>query len=112
MSFTHQGAPWSPKFAAMRDVAWGSATDRAKLASDLTVARDWGRRHDRPVYLGEFGVYDKAPASSRAAWAGAVAKTAEGFGWPWAYWQFDHDFALFDQGRRRWNQPLVDALMR
>lgn len=111
MAFTHQSAPWERAFAATRDVAWGSPEDQAKLVADLAVARDWALKHDRPVYLGEFGVYDKAPAASRAAWVQYVARTAERFGWSWAYWQFDHDFALFDSVKHRWNRPLLDALI-
>ncbi|MGA8170187.1 MAG: glycoside hydrolase family 5 protein [Methylocystis sp.] len=111
MAFTHQGAPWEKVFAATRDVTWGSPADRAKVVADLTVARDWALDHDRPVYLGEFGVYDKAPAASRAAWIGHVARTADRFGWSWAYWQFDHDFALFESAKRRWNRSLLDALI-
>lgn len=112
MSFTHQGAPWSPTFAAERNVDWGSAKERARMIEDLVVARDWAVSQNRPIYLGEFGVYDRAPSAARATWIGAVAKTAERFGWAWAYWQFDHDFALFDSATHRWNRRLVDALVR
>ena len=109
--FTHQGAPWSD-FPTLRNVAWGSPEARAKVVEDLTLARDWAQKHGRPVYLGEFGVYDKAPIKSRAAWVQHVARTAESFGWAWAYWQFDHDFAVFDSNTHTWNQPILDALMR
>ena len=111
-SFTHQGAPWEAGLAATHDVSWGSETERARVVDDLAVARDWALKQNRPVYLGEFGVYDKAPSAPRAAWVRHVARTAGSFGWSWAYWQFDHDFALFDSSEHRWNQPLLDALMR
>jgi endoglucanase len=112
MAFTHQGAPWSPILAVLHDVDWGSETSKAKVVDDLAAARNWVSKQGRPMYLGEFGVYDKAPAAARAAWAQYVARTAERFGWSWAYWQFDHDFALFDSNAHSWNRPLLDALMR
>jgi endoglucanase len=112
MMFTHQGAPWSPQLAALHNVDWGSDAAKAKVVSDFAIARDWGVKHARPMYLGEFGVYDKAPPAARAAWVHYVAATATSFGWSWAYWQFDHDFALFDSLTHSWNQPLLEALMR
>ena len=111
-TFTHQGAPWSPRLSALHDVDWGSEADKARVIEDFSLARDWASKHDRPLYLGEFGVYEKAPISAREAWMRHVAKTAESYGWSWAYWQFDHDFSLFDSSSHSWRQPLLDALMR
>ena len=84
----------------------------AEIVLPLDIAAAWGRQHHRPIYLGEFGVYEKAPPAARVAWVRYVAMTAERFGWAWAYWQFDHDFALFDSASHSWNQPLLEALMR
>jgi endoglucanase len=110
--FTFQGAPWSKEFADRHDVAWGADASRAQVVTDLAIVANWAKDHGRPVYLGEFGVYDRAPPKSRAAWIRHVAKTAERFGWGWAYWQFDHDFSLTDPTTREWNGPLLDALMK
>ena len=112
MQFTHQGAPWSPEFAALRDVEWGSDAERAQVIEDFGIVSAWAQVHQRPVYLGEFGVYDKAPAGPRALWTSFVAGAAAERGWGWAYWQFDHDFALFDSESRQWNRTVLDALMR
>jgi len=110
MRFTHQGAPWIAALAKATPVEWGSAEDRARARADLAIAQTWANSHNRDVYLGEFGVYDKAPPQARAAWVGFMAKTAEEFGWSWAYWQFDHDFGLFDSRLHRWNDALLKAL--
>jgi endoglucanase len=112
MTFTHQGAPWASLLAALHDVDWGSDEAKAKIVDDFTIANNWGIANRRPIYLGEFGVYEKAPPAARVAWVRYVAMTAERFGWSWAYWQFDHDFALFDSASHSWNQPLLEALMR
>lgn len=111
MTFTHQGAPWSRKWSELHDVAWGADESRKKVEDDLSIAARWAKANDRPVYLGEFGVYDAAPPISRAAWTEHVARTAEKLGWGWGYWQFDHDFALFDQETRSWRKPVLDALI-
>jgi endoglucanase len=112
MTFTHQGAPWSPHFAALHDVDWGSDPSKRKVVDDFTIVENWATRRHRPIYLGEFGVYDKAQAAARAAWTRYVARTAERLGWSWACWQFDHDFALFDSNTHSWNRQFLDALMR
>jgi endoglucanase len=109
--FTHQGASWDPKLAALHDIDWGSAEDQAAVRVDLGLIADWAKSVGRPVYLGEFGVYEGAPAAARARYASFLARTAEELGWPWAYWQFDHDFALFDEDTRSWVTYLLEALV-
>ncbi|HEX8417974.1 MAG TPA: cellulase family glycosylhydrolase [Methylobacterium sp.] len=111
MAFTHQGAPWLPELATRTGVDWGRPADEAKLAADLEEVAGWARAQRRPIYLGEFGVYDSAPIAARARYVASVARNAERLGWPWAYWQFDHDFALFDTTREAWVRPVLDALV-
>ncbi len=111
LDFTYQGAPWSPELNELHGIAWGSGEDRAKLASDFETYAAWERTHGRPILLGEFGAFERAPLPSRVAWDGAVAQAARSRGWAWDYWQFDHDFALFDAVAQRWNRPILEALM-
>jgi endoglucanase len=109
--FTHQGAPWAAELAALHDIDWGSAADQQAVVNDLGGVAKWAGTVGRPVYLGEFGVYEGAPAAARARYASFLARTAESLGWPWAYWQFDHDFALFDEDTQQWVAPLLAALV-
>lgn len=111
MAFTHQGAPWSSEHKNRTGVPWGSRADEAQAAADLEEVAAWAKAERRPIYLGEFGVYDRAPIAARARYAGFLARTAERLGWPWAYWQFGHDFALYDTDRERWVGPLLKALV-
>ena len=111
MRFTHQGAVWNEEFGKKRGVKWGSAADRAALAADLDRVASWAARVRRPIYLGEFGVYEAADARSRVAYLSFVTRQAERHGWPWAVWQFSHDFAIFDMDGGRWNRDLLDALV-
>lgn len=112
MSFTHQGAPWSPDYRELENVSWGAPASRAAVDADFAPTAQWARAQGRPIYLGEFGALETAPPKSRMAWTRHVARTAEALGWSWAYWQFDHDFALTDPATRAWNGPLLDALMK
>ena len=106
--FTHQRAPWIPdrNQAAM---SWGSPADLQSLEADFAAISRWAG--DRPIYLGEFGVYDRAALRDRVSYLSAVTRAAERHGWAWASWQFDHDFAIFDTDRQRWNRALPKALI-
>jgi endoglucanase len=107
-AFTHQGAPWS-ELKSSRHIPWGTASDKDNVQKDFTAIGRWAR--GRPVYLGEFGVYEKAGIESRAPYLSFIARSAELEGWSWACWQFDHDFALFDWQKDRWVAPLLRALI-
>jgi endoglucanase len=49
--------------------------------------------------------------AARARYLSFIAREAERRGWAWAYWQFDHDFALFDMARAQWVAPILRALI-
>lgn len=111
MRFTHQGAPWSPENVRFSDVGWGSELDKKRVEEDFGRARKWATLHRRPVFLGEFGAYDKGPLESRARYTAFVARSAESLGWAWAYWQFDSDFIVYDIDKDRWVTPILKALI-
>ena len=111
MEFTHQGASWVGR-QGESGVEWrGTPEERAAIAADFQTVQEWSRQNNRPILLGEFGAYDKAPMDSRVRYTDAVARTAEKLGWSWAYWQFDADFILYDIDNDRWVQPIHDALI-
>jgi len=111
MDFTHQGASWAGRKDKL-GVEWrGTEAERNAINRDFDKAADWAREHKRPILLGEFGAYDKAPMESRARYTSAVARAAEARGWSWAYWQFDSDFILYDIPKNAWVAPIRDALI-
>ena len=112
MEFTHQGAPWNEENKDKSGVPWiGTDQERRRIELDFARAQQWATAHDRPLLLGEFGAYDKAPMDSRARYTAAVARAAEKLGWSWAYWQFDSDFVLWDMKRDAWVEPILHALI-
>jgi endoglucanase len=111
MKFTHQGAPWAGELANVSGITWtGTKEEKNLIDSILNIAADWSKEHNRPVFLGEFGAYDKADMESRARYTAYVARTAESLGFSWAYWQFDSDFILYDIDKEEWVIPLLNAL--
>jgi endoglucanase len=111
MEFTHQGAPWA-NYKDKVDVQWlGTEPELAALNGEFDKAVAWAKEHNRPIFLGEFGAYDKGPMDSRVRWTAAVARAAEQRGWSWAYWQFDSNFILYDIDRDKWVEPILHALI-
>jgi endoglucanase len=111
MAFTHQGAPWTSAYEKLSGITWGSGRDLATLDKDFDAVQAWARKNDRPILLGEFGAYDKAPMESRVKYTAAVARAAERRGWAWAYWQFDRDFIVYDLDKDQWVEPIHAALI-
>lgn len=109
--FTHQGAPWTNQKDKL-GVAWdGTPEQLDAIARDFDKAAAWAAKEKRPLYLGEFGAYDKADMAARVRYTNAVARAAEKRGWSWGYWQFDGDFILYDIPGKRWIEPIRDALV-
>jgi endoglucanase len=111
MDFTHQGAAWAGRKDKV-GVDWlGTKEELAVIQGDFDKAATWAKAHNRPLFLGEFGAYDRAPMASRVRYLASVARAAEQRGWSWAYWQFDSDFILYDIGRDVWIEPILHTLI-
>jgi endoglucanase len=110
MEFTHQGAWWVPQFKQL-GVTWGSEADYALLDKEFDEVKAWSVANDRPMFEGEFGAYETGAMSDRARWTAAVRSANESRGFAWSYWQFDHDFVLYDTDKGEWVQPILNALI-
>jgi endoglucanase len=111
MKFTHQGAPWAEDYVNLTGITWtGTEEEKNEIDTKLQVAADWSEANGRPIYLGEFGAYDKAEIDSRARYIAYLARTAEKLGFSWGYWQFDSDFIVYDIDKEQWVMPLLNAL--
>ncbi|MGA2406872.1 MAG: glycoside hydrolase family 5 protein [Bacteroidales bacterium] len=112
MRFTHQGAAWASDYKYLSGIKWtGTPDEKKEIESKLKVAADWSLKNDRPIFLGEFGAYDKGEMDSRVRYTAFVARTAEKLGFSWAYWQFDSDFIVYNIDKESWVEPILDALM-
>jgi endoglucanase len=108
--FTHQGASWSDYEHTLGTEWAGTEEEKAAIRRDFETAQTWSQAHRRPLYLSEFGVYDKADMDARVRYLRFVAREAEALDWSWAYWQFDSDFVAYDVGNDRWVKPVRNAL--
>lgn len=111
--FTHQGASWSEGSEEWLGTTWqGTPEEKQAILDDFKVATDWATEHNRPLYLGEFGVYRKADMESRARWLEFVVEQAEKNNWSWAIWDLmGSSFGIYDDRQKAWIEPLKNALL-
>ncbi|HEY8048786.1 MAG TPA: glycoside hydrolase family 5 protein [Ramlibacter sp.] len=109
MSFTHQGVEWMPQYPVGPTCC--DDKQHRQIADALDAARRWNELTGYPVYLGEFGSYEKADLRSRAAYTRIVRDEAEKRGIGWAYWEFASTFGVFDPKTDTWIEPLRHALL-
>jgi endoglucanase len=109
IAFTHQGVEWMPRFPVGPKCC--DPKQRSDIANALDAARRFNEARGYPVYLGEFGTYEKADLASRANYARIVRDEAEQRGIGWAYWAFASDFGMYDAKTGSWLEPIRRALL-
>lgn len=107
--FTHQGVEYMPQFPAGPTCC--DAKQRRQVMDALDTARRYNDETGYPVYLGEFGAYEKADMRSREAYTRLVREEAEKRGIGWAYWEFGSSFGMYSPKTRQWVEPLRHALL-
>ena len=124
-AFTHQGAFWVPGLKDVRTTypgpvrEWGGPeqmADRAYIDRAMAPFLAFGREHDVPLYLGEFGVVREGFANGRngTGWVRDVIEVARGAGVSLTYHAFhEWAFGLYRNDANRppaeLNQPLADV---
>lgn len=111
--FTHQGATWvGTDTSSWLGTTWqGTDAEKAAIEQNFDLVATWARQQHVRILLGEFGAYSKADMASRVRWTDFVARTAERYGFPWAYWELASDFGIYDPGANAWRAPLLRALI-
>jgi len=112
VEFTQQGANWITGSDQWLGTKWtGSADEKRRIAKDFDIAADWARQHNRPIYLNEFGTYEKADRASRVCWTKCVTDAAVQRGFSFAYWEFCSGFGLYDPQAKTWHKELLNAVV-
>lgn len=107
--FTHQGAPWTDQPATR--VRWGTDQDVAAMMADLDIAVMIQKRHDMPVFVGEFGVYNRVPVEQRALWTRTMRRGLEARNLAWCYWDFAGALNAYDVSEGAWVPKIKSALL-
>lgn len=110
--FTHQGAHWAKDSLRWLGTRWrDEKPEREAIQKDFQTAADWSKKSGIPVYLGEFGAFEKAPLEDRILWTRRVARTAKELRLPWCYWEFRSHFGVYIREKNEWRLPLLQALL-
>jgi aryl-phospho-beta-D-glucosidase BglC (GH1 family) len=111
--FTHQGASFATAEARQtHNRPWqGTKLEQWAVRRSFDAALEWSVQHERPLFMGEFGVYEKADMESRVRWTRFLAEEAAKRKIGYAYWEFCSGFGAFDKQQNRWKEPLKAALL-
>jgi endoglucanase len=108
--FTHQGADWVQPILPT-GVRCCDASQQAAAIAPLATAKAWSDSVRYPIFLGEFGAYDKADMRSRVQFTRLMRDAAEARGIRWTYWELAAGFGVYDPVAHTWRTPLKDALL-
>jgi len=109
--FTHQGAEWVGKKNKI-GVTWQATPEQlAALRKDLDTAAAWAKQNKRPLFIGEYGTFDRAGMNSRAKWTYAVTKEALARKMPVTYWEFCSTFGMYNPEEKCWRPELLNAVL-
>ena len=108
--FTHQGAAWIDPVLPL-GVSCCDAEQRAEMLLPLDTAKRWSDQHRYPIFVGEFGAYEKADMASRVRFTEAMRQEMELRGFSWAYWELAAGFGVYDPEKKTFRKALLDALM-
>lgn len=109
--FTHQGASWVDPTPPLGATWLATAEQIRELEQDFDRVSDWGKREGRPIYIGEFGVYQAAPMESRVVWTKHVREACVRRQFSWAYWELAAGFGVLDNESKTWRVDLLKALV-
>ena len=114
VQFTMQGEDWFPmgKPREWIGTKWtGTEAEKREIVHTMEVVADWAKKHNRPVFLGEFGAGDHADTASKARYFSYIRQQAELHGFSWGVFNFAVNFSIYDQVAKTWNEDLLRALI-
>ncbi len=110
--FTHQGAEWTnQKNQAAQSKDCCDNEQLLSMYAPLDIAKHWSLEQRRPIWVGEFGSYQKAPMPARIRYTRLAREAFEARGFSWAYWELASGFGIWDPTTKQWRQELKQALL-
>lgn len=106
--FTHQGVNGNPTGVTWR----GTLEEKKAVEEDFKKADDWGKQHDRPLFLGEFGVIKTADQDSAVKWLKFVVEQMGKYNMSWSMWNLmGSNMGIYDEKNRSWIKHRKDAIL-
>lgn len=108
--FTHYLAEWTKPNMPDKLRSWGSRQDKTDLKNAVADVVSYREKIDRPVFLGEFGVYTSITPKDRVKWLRAVRTDMENADIPWCLWAYANTFPVFNPDKDAWDDDVIKAL--
>ncbi|GAC1478047.1 MAG: glycoside hydrolase family 5 protein [Gemmatimonadaceae bacterium] len=108
--FTHQGAGWVSPVLPL-GVTCCTTAQEGELTAPLDIAKAWAQGKRYPMYVGEFGAYNKADDPSRIDYNRKMRQAMEGRGMSWSYWEFAAGFGVYDPVKLNFRDALLGSLL-
>jgi len=107
-SFTHQGVD-----GRASGVIWPASQEEIQaLEDEFQFAADWGKKHNRPLFLGEFGVNRTADQGSAVRWLRSAREQMEKHNMSWSLWNMmGSNFGMYDEEKKEWIEERKNAVM-
>jgi hypothetical protein len=100
-------------------IYFNAQPDRLFIDRYLGMVQAWGQRNgieSARILMGEFGAlrsdarYVAAAAADRARYVDDVRRSAEAFGFPWAFWNLFDGMGMIDDTTRAFDPAITEAL--
>ena len=107
-SFTHQGVD-----GRETGIIWPASQEEIQaLEDEFKFAADWGKKHNRPLFLGEFGANKAADQESAVRWLRSAREQMEKYNMSWSLWNMmGSNFGMYDEEKKEWIIPRKNAVM-
>jgi len=98
LDFTHQGLTWhDPYFPSGNPFPNTNPTTFEEwLYNGWQNVMDWKQTHQKPIFLGEFGLSTNCDSLSTCNWLEYSATRLVQNDIPWFYWDWQWDFSMFN----------------
>ncbi len=110
MEFTHQGVFWSePKRPGHVEFSTYVAN---QIKEHLEFCRDFQKLYGKTVWISECGVFlNDADWVEAEKYVAHITKMCAQFNLPFAYWEFDRGFGLYDMGKDEWRDAVMGRIV-
>ena len=107
-SFTHQGVAGRES-----GIIWPASPEEVQdLEDEFKFAAEWGKKHNRPLFLGEFGVNKAADEESAARWLRSAREQMKKYDMSWSMWNLmGSNFGMYDEDKKEWIISRKKAVM-
>ncbi|MGC9348218.1 MAG: glycoside hydrolase family 5 protein [Anaerolineae bacterium] len=94
---------------AINDGDWNRPFGRETIAEDLSEPLSVSEETGLQLYCGEFGAFDRTPASLRIAWYKDMLSVFDEYGIAWANWDYKGAFGIVDENGEK--TAVADVLL-